>query len=414
MSNKKLFLDTFNHVLAQINPKHLVKKFCEKYDFEGREHIYVVGAGKGASRMAEAIEELVGNWITKGLVIIPEGDEEPNLNKIEYVFGSHPYPNLNSVEGARKILDICNNATENDLIIALISGGGSALMSLPVDDISLEDKIATTELLIKASVRIQDINIVRKHLSQVKGGLLAKASYPCPVLQLVISDVVGDDLSTIASGPFYPDATTFNDAVDVLKRNKLWDNTPENVRKYLETAETDTPRSVEKVETHILANHETAALKAYRYLTKDGELAKIQSTNLEGDCNQQATILLNRLQPSETIYILAGETTVDVKGDGYGGRNQQFVLACLSQLNEGRDFTIAAIGTDGVDGICPENVAGAIADAETLKIAKEKDMNLEKYLERNNSYSFFKETDGLIITGRTGTNLGDLILINLN
>ncbi len=413
MSNKQLFLDTYKNVLDEINPKHLVKRFCEKFDFKGHENIYVVGAGKGAQRMAEAIEERIGEWITKGLVIIPEGDSKPELDKIEYVFGSHPYPNENSVEGAQKILDICNNAKETDLIIALISGGGSALMSLPAEDVTPDEKIAVTELLLKKNVRIQDINIVRKHLSKVKGGFLAKAAFPCPVLQLVISDVVGDDLSTIASGPFYPDPTSFRDAIEVLKKHKLYDKVPESVKKYLEKGEPETPNKVEKVETHILANHETAALKAFKYLEKEGKKAKILTTSLEGDCNSQAQILFNKLKPSDTIYIMAGETTVEVKGHGYGGRNQQFVLACLNLLSEDRDFTIASAGTDGVDGICPEKVAGAIANRETLKIAKQKEMNLSKYLERNNSYEFFKETDGLIITGLTGTNLGDLILWHL-
>lgn len=413
MSHKQLFLDTFDYVLDRINPSHLVKQFCKKFDFKGHENIYVVGAGKGAARMAQAIEEKLLDYITAGFVIIPEGEENPNLNKIGYVFGSHPFPNQSSVDGARKILDICNNATENDLIIALISGGGSSLMSLPVDEINLDDKIATTELLLKASVKIQDINIVRKHLSQVKGGLLAIASYPCPVLQLVISDVVDDDLSTIASGPFYPDQSTFQDAVNVLKNHNLWDKTPANVRKYLEAAKCDTPTVVEKVETHILANHETAALKAFRYLEKEGKLAKILTTSLQGDCNKAAEELLNKVEHSDTIYILAGETTVEVSGHGYGGRNQQFVLAFLKKVAPENDFTLAAIGTDGVDGICPENVAGAVADNDTLRIAKEKQMVISHYLDRNNSYTFFKETDGLIITGRTGTNLGDLILINI-
>jgi len=414
MSNKQLFLDTYKYVLDEINPRHLVKRFCEKFDFKGHENIYVVGAGKGASRMAEAIEARIGEWITQGLVIIPEEEKEPELNKIEYVFGSHPFPNENSVEGARKILDMVNNAQEGDLIIALISGGGSSLMSLPVDDITLDEKIATSELLIKNSIRIQDINIVRKHISQVKGGFLAKAAFPCPVLQLVISDVVGDDLSTIASGPFHPDPTTFADAIQVLKKHEIYDKVPQSVRTYLEKGEPETPKRIEKVETHILANHETAALKAFKYLEKQGIKAKILSTSLEGDCNKQAIDLIARIEPSETIHIMAGETTVKVKGHGYGGRNQQFVLACLNELTQDRDFTIAAIGTDGIDGICPEKIAGAIATADTLKAAKEKEMYISHYLERNNSFTFFKETGGLIKTGPTGTNLGDLILFSLN
>jgi len=310
-------------------------------------------------------------------------------------------------------------AKKGDLVIGLISGGGSALMPLPVKDITLEEKIKTTSELLKCGANIHEINTIRKHLSQIKGGFLAKAAYPADVVVLVISDVLGDDLSVIASGPFAPDNSNFKDAVAILKKYKILNKVPSSVKKYLSESKIETPKKSDicfkKVKHIILANHETAAKEAYKIAKSKGLNPKILDTHFEGECRKKAVELIKSIQGKKKLFILSGETTVKIKGAGKGGRNQEFVLAAINEisknLNKYGDFVVLSIGTDGVDGICPVKTAGAIATKETLFKAKKLKLDIQKYLDNNDSYHFFNKTGNLIITGPTGTNLGDLILI---
>lgn len=414
----KTLLDIATCVLKKIDPFLLVKEYLENLDAGGYSNLYVVGAGKGAARMAEAVEEHFGNSISDGCIIIPENEKTPNLASVRYTYATHPYPNKNGMEGAKKILEIANKAEEGDLIISLISGGGSALMCMPAEGISLKEKIDTTTLLIKSGANINEINTVRKHISQIKGGFLAQALYPARCINIVISDVIGDDLSTIASGPLSPDETTFADALNVLDKYGLTQKIPASVLKHLKEGKVETIKKgqgiFEGVDTTILANHQTVADFAKRCCDDNEFSSEILATNCSGECRDKAVEILGKVTESGKVYIITGETTVTIKGKGMGGRNQEFVLAALSEIDTNlkwKDFTVLAIGTDGVDGICPQKTAGAVGTKETLNKVSEMGLSMTKFLDNNDSYHFFEKTDGLIVTGPTGTNLGDLMLI---
>jgi len=389
---RKLLLDITEAVLRNIDPGKLVNKALPKTDKYN--NIYVIGTGKGASKMAQAIEKTME--VTEGFITIPEGEPKPNLRHIKYYYATHPLPNETGVRGTKRILKIARKAGPKDLVITLISGGGSALMPLPINEISLKEKIHITKKLLKSGARIQEINTVRKHISQVKGGHLARAIYPAKCINLVISDVIGDDLSSIASGPLTPDTTTTADARKILRKYKI-----KEPAAWLETEKRGDP-IFKKITTKILANHATVSKEAAKTAKKLGFKSIILETRLEGECRIRAKEIAHKAKDPKTIYIATGETTVKVRGKGAGGRNQEFVLAAL---NENKPITILSIGTDGVDGFCPRKTAGAIAGPSTSR------KNLKKYLQDNDSYHFFQKRGSLIKTGPTGTNLGDLILI---
>ena len=388
---RAILLNIAEKTLEAINPYTLVLNELKKLDTSKYENIFVIGTGKGTAKMAEAAEKHFSNKITDGFITIPKGETTPNLKRIKYIYASHPLPNQNGVKGAKEILKIAQKADEKDLVITLISGGGSALMPLPTKGITLKEKIALTSLLLKSGANINEINTVRKHISQIKGGNLAQAIYPATCLNLVISDVLGDDLSAIASGPVSSDPTTINDALKIFKKYKI--APPKNLQ--------ETPKKVQNVKSKILANHETTALTAKRISSKYHP--QIIDSHMEGDCNRKAAEIMKKI--GKGLYILTGETTVKITGKGKGGRNQQFVLACLRSAP--KNATILSIGTDGVDGICPEKIAGAIASESTPR------KDIARYLKNNDSYHFFKKNNGLIKTGPTGTNLGDLVLIKI-
>jgi glycerate 2-kinase len=403
LKKREQILKIAEQVLNEINPEKLVREKLRDFDVAKFENIYVVGSGKGTAAMAEAVESVFGDRITKGVITIPEGTSH-NLAQIKVIEATHPLPNEAGVQGSRQILELAEKAGERDLVIALISGGGSALLPLPVNGVSLKEKIEVTSLLLKSGATIQEMNRVRKHLSQIKGGWLAKAVYPAQCLHLVISDVLGDDLGTIASGPLAPDESTFADAIEVLQKYKIWNVVPETIRAYFEAAEKETPNpgdeAFERIETAILANHETPA----KVVSKLVPGCEILTTNLNGEAREQAAAVLARASEPGVLYVATGETTVTIRGDGKGGRNQEFMLALA---REGFNGVALSIGTDGVDGICPEPTAGAIISARTLASG----VAIDEYLDNNDSYHFFKKTGDLIQTGPSGTNLGDLVMI---
>ncbi len=401
LSKREQILQIAERVLNEINPERLVREKLRDFDISQYENIYVIGSGKGTAAMAAAVEAVLGDRIAGGVITVPEGTTA-NLSQIKVIQATHPLPNEAGVQGSRQILELAGRAGERDLVIALISGGGSALLPLPVEGVSLEEKIEVTSLLLKSGATIQEMNRVRKHLSQIKGGWLAKAVYPAKCLHLVISDVLGDDLGTIASGPLAPDESTFADAMAVLEKYGI--EAPKSVQDYLEAAEKETPKPgdevFEKIETTILANHETPA-KVVSEIVPECE---ILTTNLDGEAREQASEILKRVTEPGKLYIATGETTVTIRGNGKGGRNQEFMLA---MAREGFDGVALSIGTDGVDGICPEPTAGAIISARTLSAG----VAIDEYLDNNDSYHFFEKTGDLIKTGPSGTNLGDLIMI---
>jgi len=392
------------------------------------QRIFVVGGGKASGAMAEALEEVLGDKITEGFVNVLRTVEfgfrtrKIFLNKVR-----HPIPDKKGVEGARKIIELASRAKERDLIICLISGGGSALMPLPAKDIKLEDKQNVTESLLKCGATIHEINSVRKHLSGLKGGQLAEASYPATLISLILSDVVGDPLDTIASGPTAPDKTTFSDAISILEKYNLWKNPLfKTIRKRLEAGSRgeilETPKPGDKVfgKTHnvIIGNNRSVALAACQEAKDLGFNSLLLSSMVEGEARHvgitfagimKEILSSNNPIPKPAVVIAGGETTVTVTGHGRGGRNQELVLSSSLRTEGLKGVAIASIGTDGIDG--PTDAAGAIADGQTTKRAYNKGIDAREFLINNDSYGFFSKLDDLIFTGPTGTNVNDLTVM---
>jgi glycerate 2-kinase len=330
------------------------------------------------------------------------------------------------VEGARRMLEIAEEAEKDDLVICLISGGGSSLMPLPRGRISIADKKTLTDALLKCGATINEINTVRKHISDFKGGWLAKKAYPATILNLILSDVVGDPLDFIASGPTVPDSTTFGDAINVLRKYRLWDSTSSRIRKVLMDGEKgtipETPKAddeaFKKVYNIIVGNNRSASLAAGEYLRAAGLNTLLLTATLEGEARQAGIMLASIARevsasanpvPKPAGIIAGGETTVIVSGNGLGGRNQEIPLAASLKLGGLDGVVVASLTTDGVDG--PTDAAGAIADGKTLVRATKAGLKPERFLAENDSYDFFSKLGDLIFTGPTGTNVNDVSVI---
>ena len=388
--------------------------------------IVVIGGGKAGGAMAEAVESVLGDRVSGGCVNVLQGTEfRYNLKKIRLQGASHPIPNNDGVRGVAEMLMLISSMREKDLVICLISGGGSALMPYPAEGISLEDKQDVTSRLLMKGATIDDLNAVRKHLSAIKGGQLAKRCYPTRVVSLILSDVVGDPLDTIASGPTSPDTTTFRDAVDVLKKYKLWDDICSQVRERLEYGVkkviVETPKPGDEIFNHvtniIVGNNSIAAESAAEAAEALGYNSLIVSTMVEGEAAEVGTVLAGiarelaakgrPLKPPAAV-IVGGETTVNVRGSGRGGRNQELALSLARRIT-GLKAVAASLATDGIDG--PTEASGAIVDGETSTKASKAGLSIEKFLAENDSHSFFKKIGDTIVTGPTGTNVNDLVLI---
>jgi glycerate 2-kinase len=395
------------------------------FNLDEFKQIYIVGGGKASGAMAEAIEEILGNRITCGVVNVPYGTKR-QTRVVELNEASHPVPDEAGVEGTRRIMAIAEQAEADDLVMCLLSGGGSSLMPLPRDGISLGDKQAVTNDLLKSGAAITEINVVRKHLSSFKGGGLAKKAYPATVINLVLSDVVGDPLDSIVSGPTVPDLSTFIDAQKVLEKYGLWLTAPVSVRRILsEGAEgllEETPKAGDSafVNIHnvVLGNNRTASLAAAEYLKSEGLKIIHFDEALEGEARQIGAALgkfaskvsaYDFSLPKPLAVVAGGETTVTVTGKGQGGRNQELALAAALNLTDAETCVIASLSTDGVDG--PTDAAGAIVDGYTLKRAMSVKLDPEKFLAENDSHNFFSQLGDLIVTGATGTNVNDISVI---
>ncbi len=395
-------------------------------DLGSYSHVFVVGGGKASGAMAQAIEELLGSRISKGVVNVLNGTEGLyDLQKIELNGASHPVPDEESVSGVGRMLSILDESGEDDLIIVLISGGGSSLMTYPAEGVRLSDVQETTDLLLRSGATINELNAVRKHLSAVKGGQMARRAQPATVLSLILSDVVGDPLDTIASGPTAPDRTTFKDAKDVLKRYGLWEKAPIAVKNRLdrgtngELEETPKPGdgAFESVYNVVVGSNLTAAEAAVGKASTLGYGSMLLSTMVEGEASQVGAALAgvtkevaatgNPIKPPAAI-IVGGETTVTVVGPGRGGRNQELALGAAMKI-EGLDAVIAALATDGIDG--PTEAAGAIADGTTIARARAVGLDAGRSLSENDSHGFFSALGDALLTGPTGTNVNDLSLI---
>ena len=396
-----------------------------QFNLKDYDRILVVGAGKAVAPMAKAVEDLLGNRISDGVIVVKDEHGLP-LKKIKICEASHPVPDERGVQGTEEILSLVETAGKRDLIICLISGGGSALLIAPAGDISLEDKQNATKLLLACGATIHEFNTIRKHLSRAKGGRLAQMAYPATVTSLILSDVVGDDLDVIASGPTVPDSSTFDDAVQILKDHGIWDRLAPAVRNHLEKGASgqieDTPKSDNAVFqqcSQVLVGTNLQALKAAgQEARKLGYRPLILSSKVEGEAREVARFYTaiarevlssgNPLKPSACI-LAGGETTVTLTGEGRGGRNQEFALAAALTIAGLNNIVVLSGGTDGTDG--PTDAAGAIADGTTVTRALEKGLDPKDFLRRNDSYSLFQPLEDLLMTGPTRTNVMDIYLM---
>jgi hydroxypyruvate reductase len=387
-----------------------------QYDLKTFRNVYVIGAGKASVRMAAAVERLLGHRITAGLLNAPDTGK---LRRIEINVAGHPIPDRRGVAGAKRIAQIASEAGPDDLILCLISGGASALLPLPAPPITLAEKQKTTQLLLHSGATIHQLNCVRKHISAIKGGQLARLAHPATLLTLILSDVIGDDLDAIGSGPAVPDRSTLSGARAILDKYRLWKQVPDAVRERISSAAEETPKPgdkiFEKTRNVIVGSNALAVDAAAREARRLGFHTLVLSTFLEGEAREGARVfaaiakeirIKSRPVSLPACVIAGGETTVTVRGSGVGGRSQEFALSAAIAIARLRDTAILSAGTDGIDG--PTDAAGAIVDCGTVHRGKECGLNAAQFLANNDSYRFLRATGDLIHTGPTGTNVADI------
>lgn len=397
----------------------------QTYNLNDFTTILVIGVGKASVSMGRALEHLLGNRITAGIINTKYGHAEP-LNRIKVNECGHPIPDEAGVRGTAEIIRLLNDADERTLILCVISGGGSALSPAPVKGISLTEKRQTTQLLLNCGATIHEINAIRKHLSRFKGGHLTRIAYPAQVVALLLSDVVGDQLSVIASGPAVPDPTTFQDSLAILKKYELTDALPRSVREHLQAGAQgeieETPKPGDPIfarcQNVIIGNNRQAVTAAATKAQQLGYQPLLLSSLIEGETREVAKVhaaIAKEIAASghpvqrPGCVISGGETTVTIRGTGKGGRNQEFVLAGALDIEDMEDVVLFSAGTDGTDG--PTDAAGAIADGSTVSRARELGLSAEDFLRDNDSYHFFERIGDLVITGPTGTNVMDVRLV---
>ena len=385
----------------------------------------LVGAGKAAAAMAAAAEAILGDRIDCGAINTKYGHALP-LTRVETFEAGHPVPDEAGVAGARRQLALLANLDPDALVLGLFSGGGSALLPAPAEGLTLAEKQETTRLLLACGATIDEINALRKHLSAIKGGLLARMAAPARIVALMLSDVIGDPLDTIASGPTHPDATTFGDCLAIVDRYDLRDQLPSPVRQHLEAGvqgeRPETPKSGDpcfaRAESLVIGNSRLAIDAAAEKAKALGYEVLVLTSRLQGEARHAATALVSIAQETaETNHPIArpacliagGETTVTLSGNGKGGRNQELALAAALQLDDWPAITLLSGGTDGTDG--PTDAAGALADGQTLNRARSQGLDAHDFLDRHDSYLFFAALDDLVITGPTGTNVMDLQIV---
>ena len=404
---KRDCLEILESGLQAADPKNIISKFVTPKEIkigtkilniENYSSIYSVAFGKAADSMTRALNTIIP--IKSGIIVIPKGSKAKIKGKKFQIFNPrHPKPDQTSVKAAKEVMKFVENKKSGELIIFLVSGGGSSLLAMP-DDITLDDKIHVTNLLLKSGVPIQEVNCVRKHLSKIKGGKLVEGM-KCDGISLVMSDVEGDDLSSIASGTTYMDDTTYTNALEILKKYKLRWKMPIEVLRVLEKGvENEKPLKKSKIQNHVIAKNDDCLKNMQKVAEKKGyKVIKIQ---VFGDIKKAVTTILENISESQkTCLIFGGETTVKVLGKGMGGRNQEIVLRILKNTQKFKKITIASMGTDGIDG----NSVFAGAITENVRI----DLNIMKeFLKNNDSGRFFQKQKGNIVTNYTHTNLMDI------
>lgn len=439
MSRERLRKDAvsiFDAGVKAADPENAVKRHLgledgvlvvngRRYELQGFDNIYVIGAGKAAAPMARAVEDILGDRITAGIINVKHGHTAA-LKKIKINEASHPVPDEAGLEGARDIAGLLGKTGERDLVIFLISGGGSALLPLPSEGLTLGDKRELTERMLESGATIHEINVLRKHVSQVKGGRLARLARPSALISLILSDVIGDDLDSIASGPTVPDRSTFGDCVEIIGKYGLRGKLPAGVAGYIERGvkggEEETPKpgdpAFRRTENVIVGSNIEAARAAKEKASALGYHSLILSTSIGGETSGAAGLhaalareVVSSGNPVEApaCIISGGETTVAVRGKGTGGRNQEFALAAAMDIEGLENVLVLSGGTDGTDG--PTDAAGAVADGSTVERARKLGLDAARHLAENDSYNFFKPLGDLLVTGPTNTNVMDLRVV---
>ena len=385
--------------------------------------LIVLSVGKAAIPMARGTKAALGQMVAEGVAVAPAGSGGPLPAGFRVHYGGHPLPTAEGVAGAMEVGAAARGAGPRDRILLLLSGGGSALLTLPLPGIPLEDIRRVTELLMLAGARIGELNAVRKHIESLKGGRLASLAHPAPLTALVLSDVVGDPLDVIASGPVSPDPSTFAEAIAVLEARAVWERSPASVRALLDRGRDgrvdETPKEDADVfagsSVEVVGNAALAARSAAEEARRLGYRAQVESTEVAGEARDiGATLAASaiRLRASGALpccLVSAGETTVTVRGGGRGGRNQEVALGAALRLACEQGVLVFSGGTDGVDG--PTDAAGAMATGSTLPRALSLGLGPVDHLERNDAYRFFEPLGDLVRTGPTGTNVMDLMLV---
>jgi len=411
----------FQAALEAADPAGAVIRYLKRRDTSRYRRVWVIGAGKAGASMAQAAERVLGRRIAGGLVNVKYG-HVARLRRIELNECGHPVPDERGVAGAARIAGIAEAAEKDDLVVCLISGGASALMPLPAAPVTLEEKQAVTRLLLACGANIHEINAVRKHISCIKGGQLARLAGPAAVESLLLSDVIGDDLDVIGSGPTAPDASSFGDAATILRKYDLWEKAPAAVRERIEQGMggsiTDTPkpgdRIFRRVRNTIIGGNRLALAAAAKCARARGYRTLVLASEIQGEtrdvARMHAAIAREVVQAGQPVkppacIITGGETTVTLRGAGLGGRNQEFALAAAMDIAGLPNVVIFSAGTDGSDG--PTDAAGAIADGDTLR----RNPAAAEFLDRNDSYHYFESLNDLVITGPTNTNVMDVRIV---
>lgn len=421
----RVLLDLADAVLSCLEPAALVKQAVTlrdntltiqgtRFDLKTFDHIYVVGAGKATLAMAQALHQLLGDRITAGHINVPVVKQK-RLGAIQVHQASHPFPDASTLAATQQLFKLVEQASSTDLVICLFSGGGSSMLPLPANGLRLSEKIAVTKKLMRASADIFDLNTVRKHLSAIKGGRLAQAAGPASVISLIISDVIGDRLDMIASGPTVPDLSTAADAIDVLQRYRLC---TDKLCQIIQLNESPKHLSGKRIHNFVIGSNQVALELAAATAKRAGLRPLILTSCLQGEAKEAARVITamaheveqhNRPVRKPALLLFGGETTVTVLGKGHGGRNQELVLAAVPFLSH--QMSILSLATDGVDGITPEPVAGALADGAVADQCVIAGINYHDYLYSNNSFACLRQLGCILRTGPTGTNVGDIVMV---
>ncbi len=394
--------------------RHL-KENAEQNDLSKYKRIFVVGAGKAGLPMSQAVADYLGKRIYKGQVTVKEGHNDgiSSVGNILILEASHPLPDQRGIKSTKEIINLIQETTQSDLVICLISGGGSALLVSPKEGISLEDLQKLTDQLLASGASIQEINTLRKQLDKVKGGGLAAYASPAEILTLILSDVVGDPLDMIASGPTLPNFHPHSDALAVLVKYNLLQDIPTTILSALKRDNPKIKNSPKNINHILIGNNKMAANAAIKQAKEFGINTKLLSQDLQGEAKEVGCNLAEKLINIETplpfMWVAGGETTVTLRGNGVGGRNQELALAAVEVLDGNRNLVLISLATDGGDG--PTDAAGAVVTNETLSRAKRLNLNPKKFLDNNDSFHFFDPLGDLLKTGPTNTNVNDLVFL---